>query len=448
MFSRAWLPLFLWAASAAAQPGAIVLNADERGAAVPLPRPWAGAIEGGPIAGGQRSTWLDALRAATQECGFSGVALDDLFAPVLRMDEGYIYADDVLDRVAALNVRPVLELRGGAPAVGALARHVTERYNITDVRQWRFELQADSPVEYAEEAAAVRKADGQLAVGLRLPASALNGLDRWLAGLRRLGAPLDFLSLVPGGDPDPALFSSATAHLRRAGYPAANVRIADWPSRPVGPDFSRDEMPLAVYLLKANLGAPASVGALSYWRLCDEPEDPGPLRGVLHGGPGLLTFQGLVKPAFHAYRYLNALGEDVLQSVPGGIVTRRRQSGRLVVLAYNYPDGAPSFPPAAPTLAAADRLTAFGRPRPLSITLTGLQPGGQILIEWVDPEHASTAEAWREMGSPEAPGRQALDSLRTAARAAVVEYRQADDSGHFTDTRELPAWGMLLLREL
>lgn len=448
MFLRACLAFLLSGAAVAGQEGSIVLTADERGAATTLPRPWAGAIEGGALADGLRTAWQEALRTSAAECGFGAVRLNDVFAPALRVSQGYVYVDDVLDRMAALNLRPYLELPARPVELTALAHHLAERYNITDLRLWRFEIEAPDAEAYAAAAAAMRKVDAQLEVGLRLPSAELPALDSWLEALRRRSAPLDFLTVIPQGAQTAAACANAAGQLRAGGYPRASLRVAGWSSSRVCPDFAHDELPLAVYVLETNLELPASIQGLAYWRMCDALEDPGPLRGILRGGPGLVTFQGIVKPAYHAYRYLNALGEDVLLSVPGGVVTRRHQSGRLVVLAYNYPAEAPRVPPVAATLADAERLTASGSARTVSITLTGLQPGGQILIEWVDPQHGNAAQAWREMGSPESPGRQALDSLRTAARASVVEYRQADDAGHFTDSRSLAPWGMLLLREL
>jgi beta-xylosidase len=383
--------------------------------------------------------------------------LSSLFAPRLRLPEekgstgGYVYVDDVIDRVAALNLHPILELPARSPAVGALVRHILGRYNVVEVRQWQFEIEADEPARYGAAAQAIRQSDSRLVVGSVVDCGSDPQFSRartWLAAVHAAGAPLDFLSLSGAASPLESAVTAAQSALADAGYRGASVNVIRWPSAASGPDFSHDEFPLADFVLRANLTPPAGLAALSYWRLCDLPMDPGPVSGVLRGGPGLITFQGIVKPAYHAYRYLNALGEDILASVPGGIVTRRKQSGRLVALAYNYPDGVPTCPPFAATLADAERLTAAGSPRPFSITLTGLKPEGQILIEWVDPQHANAAEAWRQMGSPEAPGRQALESLRSSARGGVIEYRQSDDAGHFSDSRMLPPWGMLLLREL
>jgi len=155
-----------------------------------------------------------------------------------------------------------------------------------------------------------------------------------------------------------------------------------------------------------------------------------------------------VKPAFHAYRYLNALGDEVLATVPGGIVSRRKSSGRVVLLAYNVPPEQTQALPVAATLAAADQVASAGSPRTLSINLSGLRPGGQIMIEELMLNHGNASEAWERMGSPEEPTRPALAVLQSGARDMRLEYRQADDSGRLTLSQPLGPWSVLLLREL
>ena len=48
---------------------------------------------------------------------------------------------------------------------------------------------------------------------------------------------------------------------------------------------------------------------MSYWVFSDIFEEPGPPKTHFHGGFGLLNVQGLKKPSFFAYKYLNKLGD-------------------------------------------------------------------------------------------------------------------------------------------
>ncbi len=229
----------------------------------------------------------------------------------------------------------------------------------------------------------------------------------------------------------------------RRRWPAIGVAPAQ--PDPAAADYCRDVLPAAVYLLARRLEGQAVAGLA----VCDDPvasEADG--QGVFHGGAGLLTFQGVVKPVFHACRLLRALGDEVLTQAPGGIVTRRRNSGRLVALVYNLPGEAPLTAPSLASLGAAERLAALGTGRNLVLSLTGLRPGGQVLVERVDLVHGNAVGAWRALGAPRQPGRGALEALREQARAGAVEFHQADDLGRFEDRRVLGPWSMLLFREL
>ena len=47
-----------------------------------------------------------------------------------------------------------------------------------------------------------------------------------------------------------------------------------------------------------------------YWTFTDVFEEKGGGEEIFHGGFGMINFQGLVKPSFHAYRMLNQLGDE------------------------------------------------------------------------------------------------------------------------------------------
>jgi xylan 1,4-beta-xylosidase len=54
--------------------------------------------------------------------------------------------------------------------------------------------------------------------------------------------------------------------------------------------------------------------SMSYWTFTDIFEENGPPPSPFHGGFGLLNFQGLRKPSFYAYQFLNQLGDSELIS--------------------------------------------------------------------------------------------------------------------------------------
>jgi xylan 1,4-beta-xylosidase len=74
---------------------------------------------------------------------------------------------------------------------------------------------------------------------------------------------------------------------------------------------------------------------MSYWTFTDIFEENGPVPSPFHGGFGLLSFQGLRKPAFYAYQFLNRLADEELANSDTGSWACRGPRG-LQILFWNY----------------------------------------------------------------------------------------------------------------
>ena len=154
--------------------------------------------------------------------------------------------------------------------------------------------------------------------------------------------------------------------------------------------------------MKANLEAVGLVDSLSYWTFTDVFEEGGAGDTVFHGGFGMINLQGIVKPTFHAYRFLHALGDELLAPRPG----RRRDpppaTGKLTALAYHYPPEMPLSVPASfdDARQAPRRRWRRAARQTLASHLTGLRPGAPFAVETLEPRHGNALAAWQAMGSP------------------------------------------------
>ncbi len=45
----------------------------------------------------------------------------------------------------------------------------------------------------------------------------------------------------------------------------------------------------------------------------------------------MINYEGIVKPAFHAYHFLSALGDERIAQAPGAVITRHKKDGRITV---------------------------------------------------------------------------------------------------------------------
>ena len=126
-----------------------------------------------------------------------------------------------------------------------------------------------------------------------------------------------------------------------------------------------------------NLEGAAAVDSLSYWVFTDIFEEGGAGDTVWHGGFGMMNFQGLPKPAFHAYRFLHRLGVETISQEHGHIVTRHAD-GRLTALLYHYPPEMRGTIPIARTADEAWTTLKLGSPKQIQLRIEGLPAGNRV----------------------------------------------------------------------
>jgi xylan 1,4-beta-xylosidase len=102
-------------------------------------------------------------------------------------------------------------------------------------------------------------------------------------------------------------------------YPKAEIHLTEWNSSPSPVDHSHDTLAAATFIVKTNLESIGLADSLFYWTFTDVFEENRNTDLIFHGGFGLINYQEIVKPAFHAYRFMNELGDVKLAQTMGAI---------------------------------------------------------------------------------------------------------------------------------
>lgn len=393
--------------------------------------------------------------------------------------------------------------------IEGLARHLIARYGRAEVAGWQFEVWNEPNLKpfwhgtraryfdlYARTARALKGVDADLRVGG--PATSNFVPDARFAGeienhgahlcdtrdraaleqatwtgvwirefldyCARERAPVDFISTHPYPT-DWALDShgQGSNHTRRrssvaedlrwlrqtiaaSAFPNAPIHCTEWSSSPSNRDHMHDLLPPATYIAYANIQAIGLCESLSHWTFTDLIEEMGTVPGTFCGGFGLVNFMGLPKPAFHAYRFLNALGPRLVARAETHAITADDLGG-VQVLAWNYPDDCPSAPPRVPERAAeAYAIEERGAPAPLRLALAGLRPGARVEAELIDREHGHGRRLWEAQGAPEPPDRAQTAALAAAAMRTAAGGTTVAADGTLTLDYTLPPWAVLLVR--
>lgn len=224
-------------------------------------------------------------------------------------------------------------------------------------------------------------------------------------------------------------------------YPKAEIHCTEWSSSPSPRDATHDSLQAATYLIKANVDSIGLVNSLSYWTFTDVFEEAGAGNSIFHGGFGLINYQGIVKPTFHAYRMLNELGDEILHKEDGMIVTRHSKTKKITALLFHFPSERKNVVDGNVT-----EVLNMGTPRKFSLNIKGITASANVQVETLDKNNGFAYPKWKAMGSPEPPTREQTKQLKEAAFATKKEMTKADAKGNLQWERTLQPWDCVLIQ--
>lgn len=266
------------------------------------------------------------------------------------------------------NITPPRDYAKWEGLVRALVRHWTDRYGLEEVRRWYFEVWNEPNLKdlfwsgdrseyfklYDVTARAVKSVSADYRVGG--PATAGRA---WVPEMIKHAAearvPLDFITTHDYGvsgrgldaegnqqlflDPAPDAIVSGVrgvrAQIKASAMPNLPLHYTEWSTSYSPRDPVHDAYISAAYILSRLKGSEGHADSMSYWTFTDIFEENGPVPSPFHGGFGLINFQGLRKPSYYAYRFLNRLGaEELANADADSWVTRG--GGGVQALWWNY----------------------------------------------------------------------------------------------------------------
>ena len=267
------------------------------------------------------------------------------------------------------NITPPKDYDKWQQLIQTLLQHWTSRYGAQEVKQWYFEVwnepnldifwsgdQAEYFKLYEVTARAIKSVSPDYRVGG--PATAGHAwISETIAFAAKNRVALDFISTHDYGvkgigfdeggqqlqlitDPDAIIGGVRGVRAQIASSPMPNLPLhyTEWSTSYSPRDPVHDSYFSAPYILSKLKGTEGYADSMSYWTFTDIFEENGPVPSPFHGGFGLLNFQGLRKPAFYAYRFLNRLGDvELASSDPDSWACRDERGAQLLFWNYTPP---------------------------------------------------------------------------------------------------------------
>jgi len=326
----------------------------------------------------------------------------DVLGTVQQKDGRIIYdwtkLDELYDKLLARKIKPFVELgftpeamktsdssifywKGNTshPRLGpwrdlitAFVHHLQDRYGKQEVRSWFFEVWNEPNLDgfwekgdqaayfelYDVTAKAIKAIDPTLRVGGPSTAGAA-WVPELLDYAHQHGSPIDFVTthtygvdggfLDEEGKSDTKLSSSPDAivgdvrrvrqQIAASKYPDLPLYFTEWSTSYTPRDLVHDSYVSAAYILTKLKAVQGIAQGMSYWTYSDLFEEPGPPHAAFEGGFGLMNPQGIRKPAWFTYKYLNALkGREIPTGDPYTIASVDGSDLALVVWDWHQPE--------------------------------------------------------------------------------------------------------------
>ncbi|HEY8309945.1 MAG TPA: hypothetical protein VIG47_05280, partial [Gemmatimonadaceae bacterium] len=176
----------------------------------------------------------------------------------------------------------------------------------------------------------------------------------------------------------------------------------EWSTSSNPRDPLHDEPFAAAFCVNILMSVCRLVDGYSYWTFSDIFDENYMPSKPFQGGFGLLTIEGVPKPAYRAFELLHRLGTEEL-TMDGVHNTVKawtvRRDNTITVLVTNH---------ALPRHPINTEL--------VHLSLTGASTPRIAYVERIDYDHANAKQAWQRMGAPEYPTRLHIDQLEVASQ--------------------------------
>ncbi|WP_308991032.1 glycoside hydrolase [Mariniflexile litorale] len=267
------------------------------------------------------------------------------------------------------NITPPKDYDKWGELIQNLTEHFTERYGSEEVKTWYFEVWNEPNLKdgfwsgtqeeyfklYDYAVRAVKRVNALYKVGG--PATAGNAwVSETIEYCDTNNTPIDFISTHDYGVKHGYLDETGTSgtilnkdewsvsgkvinsrkQITESTKPELELHYTEWSSSYTPSDPIHDSYHQAAYILEKVKQVGNAANSMSYWVFTDIFEEAGPRFKPFHGGFGLLNMQGIKKPSYFAYHFLNKLGNIELKNNDKRSWASKNSKGSLQLLMWDF----------------------------------------------------------------------------------------------------------------
>ena len=371
------------------------------------------------------------------------------------------------------------DLKGYHTIMEEFAVHLANRYGVEEVENWYFELWKDERMNMLEEDGryfecfeagwhALKKISERMKVG---GAGFALAYDRYqyrelIRNWKKRQIRPDFLTVYSysylllrqdgiyfgkrslDGDFLANQLAFFEKILKEEDFMPDELHVTEWNFTISNRNCISDSCAHGAYVMKTCLDAAGRVDKLGYWHGSDLHSEYYDSGRVLCGDNGLLTRDGIRKPAFYAFHFLHFLQPCLLARSKNAVITTNRK-GVYVIACHNYKRFNYRYTLKEEKdiqISDMDEIYEDLDPIRLNFTVKNVENGEYVLrIFYVNRENGSIQDLWKDMDYMDNLAKGEIEYMRRCAMPKV-EMRKLQVSDHVLRVEaEMPAHEIRLM---
>ena len=188
--------------------------------------------------------------------------------------------------------------------------------------------------------------------------------------------------------------------IKETGFQVPELHISEWNFTIPNRNVLNDSCNQGAYVLKNCIDMNGEVDLMAYWHALDSYSDYYDADNVLNGDSGMISRDGIRKPSFYAYVFMNRLLPNVIKKDENSIITTNGRD-RYVIACHNFKKLSAQYVFSEEekiTVETIDNYMENDESLKLQFRLENVKDGDYLVkIHMVNKENGSAQDIWKRL---------------------------------------------------
>ena len=201
------------------------------------------------------------------------------------------------------------------------------------------------------------------------------------------------------------------------------LHVDEWNFTISNRNVLNDSCEQGAYILKNYIDMEGTVDFMAYWHALDLYSDYYDTNTILNGDSGLISRDGIRKPSFYAFSFINRLLAYVIYKDENAIVTTNKR-GRYVIGCHNFKKLSSRYVFTEEDEIKVRELDNYMEdmdPLERKFCISNVKNGSYIVkMHYVNKENGSVQDLWKQMDYTKGLAKEELEYLKNSAIPSII----------------------------